>query len=148
MIIYKLKFVGDGEFIIISPQILHTLIEEVKNNPEKELLIDINQLFPRQYREYLLNVINSNKDETYFSYEYITKVPVDQNELFKIAEHQLDTLKMEDAKCFDVVRLLEKKGKVLELNCNNSFWIACKNSEALFQYNCPDGSLEIIKVEV
>lgn len=139
---------GDGEFIIISPQILHTLIEEVKNNPEKELLVDINRLFPRQYREYLLNVINSNKDETYFSYEYITKVPVDQNELFKIAEHQLDTLKMEDAKCFDVVRLLEKKGKVLELNCNNSFWIACKNSEALFQYSCPDGSLEIIKVEV
>ena len=50
--------------------------------------------------------------------------------------------------CFDTVRLLKKRGKVLELDCSKIFWIACKNSEAVFQYCHPDGTMEIIKVEV
>ena len=47
MIVYKLKFVGDGEFIIISPPILHRLIEKVKMSSEKELSVDIDRLFPK-----------------------------------------------------------------------------------------------------
>ena len=94
MIVYKLKFVGDGEFIIISPPILHRLIEKVKMSSEKELSVDIDRLFPRSYQEYLLNVINSNSDEPYFSYEYITKTPLDQKDLFKVAEHQLEDIKI------------------------------------------------------
>ena len=143
-----LTYEKDGEFIIISPPILHRLIEKVKMSSEKELSVDIDRLFPRSYQEYLLNVINSNSDEPYFSYEYITKTPLDQEDLFKIAEHQLEDIKIEDVNCFDTVRLLEKRGHVLELNCSNGFWIACKNSEAVFQYSNPDGTLEIIKVEV
>lgn len=113
-----------------------------------ELSVDTDRLFPRPYQEYLLNVINGNSDELFFSYEYITKTPLDQKDLFKIAEHQLEDIKIEDVNCFDTVRLLEKRGNVLELNCSNSFWIICRNSEAVFQYNNPDGTLEIIKVGV
>ena len=132
MIVYKLKFVGDGEFIIISPPILRRLIEKVKKSSEKDLTVEFDHLFPRPYQEYLLNVINSNSDEPYFSYEYIPKVLLDQNDLFKIAEHQLEEMKIEDVNCFDTVRLLKKRGNVLEMNCSNSFWTACKNSEACF----------------
>ena len=117
MIVYKLKFVGDGEFIIISPPILRRLIEKVKKSSEKELTVEFDHLFPRPYQEYLLNVINSNSDEPYFSYEYIPKVLLDQNDLFKIAEHQLEEMKIEDVNCFDTVRLLKKRGNVLEMNC-------------------------------
>ena len=60
---------------------------------------------------------------------------MDQNDLFKIAEHQLEEMKIEDVNCFDTVRLLKKRGNVLEMNCSNSFWTACKNSEAVFQYS-------------
>ena len=52
-----------------------------------ELSVDTDRLFPRPYQEYLLNVINGNSDEPFFSYEYITKTPLDQKDLFKIAEH-------------------------------------------------------------
>ena len=135
MIVYKLKFVGDGELIIISPPILRRLIEKVKKSSEKELTVEFDRLFPSPYQEYLLNVINSNSDEPYFSYEYIPKVLLDQNDLFKIAEHQLEEMKIEDVNCFDTVRLLKKRGNVLEMNCSNSFWTACKNSEAVFQYS-------------
>ena len=138
MIVYKLKFVGDGEFIIISPPILRRLIEKVKKSSEKELTVEFDHLFPRPYQEYLLNVINSNSDEPYFSYEYIPKVLLDQNDLFKIAELQLEEMKIEDVICFDTVRLLKKRGNVLEMNCSNSFWTACKNPEAVFQYSNPE----------
>lgn len=85
-----------------------------------------------------MNVINSNSDEPYFSYGYIKKLPLVQKDLFKITEHQLEEMRVEDVTCFDTVKLLEKRGKILELNCSNSFWIACKNSEAVFQYRHPD----------
>ncbi len=114
------------------------MIEKVKKSSEKELTVEFDYLFPRPYQEYLLNVINSNSDEPYFSYEYIPKVLLDQNDLFKIAEHQLEEMKIEDVNCFDTVRLLKKRGNVLEMNCSNSFWTACKNSEAVFQYSNPD----------
>lgn len=143
MTVYKLRFVGEGEFIIISPLILHRLIEKVKLSPEKELSVEIDRLFPGAYQEYLLNVINSNSDEPYFSYGYIAKAALTQKDLFKIAEYQLEKMKIEDVKCFDTVRLLEKRGNILELNCSNGFWIACKNSEAVFQYSNPDGTVEI-----
>lgn len=148
MLVYKLKFAGDGDLIILSPMILHRLIEKVKNSQRKELCVDMDRLFPRTYQEYLLKVINSNSDKPYFFYDYITKEPLDQKDLFKIAEHQLGEMKLGDEACFDTVRLLKKRGKVLELDCSKIFWIACKNSEAVFQYCHPDGTMEIIKVEV
>lgn len=148
MRVYKLKFIGEGKFMILSPSILRRLIEKVKKSPKKELSVDIDRLFPKAYQEYLLHVINSNSDEPYFSYDYIKKIPLAQKDLLKITEHQLEELMVEDAACFDTVRLLEKRGEILELNCSNNFWIACKNSEAVFQYSHPDGTLEIIRVEI
>ena len=57
-------------------------------------------------------------------------------------------MRVEEEKCFETVRLLEKKGMVLELNCSNNFWIVCKNSDAIFQYKKADGTWVFIKVEV
>lgn len=96
MTVYKLRFVGEGEFIITSPLILHRLIEKVKNSQRKELCVDMDRLFPRTYQEYLLKVINSNSDKPYFFYDYITKETLDQKDLFKIAEHQLGEMKLGD----------------------------------------------------
>lgn len=53
-------------------------------------------------------------------------------------------MKLGDEACFDTVRLLKKRGKVLELDCSKRFWIACKNLEAVFQYCHPDGTTEFI----
>lgn len=50
MIVYKLKFVGDGEFIIISPPILRRLIEKVKKSSEKELTVEFDHLFRGRIR--------------------------------------------------------------------------------------------------
>lgn len=145
MIVYRLKFAGDGEFIILSPSILRRLIGKVRKSPLKELSVDMDRLFPGTYQEYLLNVINGNSGEPYFSYQYLAKAPLEQKDLFKIAEHQLDRMKIETENCFDAVRLPEEKGNVLELNCSSVFWTACKNSEAVFEYGNPDGTAELVR---
>ena len=129
MTIYKLRFVGNGEFIVISPQILQRLIGKVMESSKRELSVSIDSLFPKEYQEYVLNVLNSNGESPYFSFEYITSTPMSQRELFTIIGHQLGKMRVEEEKCFETVRLLEKKGMVLELNCSNNFWIVCKNSD-------------------
>ena len=50
MIVYKLKFVGDGELIIISPPILRRLIEKVKKSSEKELTVEFEWYIQRNTR--------------------------------------------------------------------------------------------------
>lgn len=147
MTTYKLKFVGNREFIIISPQILQLLLADVRRSQEKELSVDMGQLIPDAYRDYLLNVINSNREESYFSYDYIQRKPVALAELLKITEKQLKQMNIGNAECFEEIQLLEKKGRWLELDCTDTFWIACKDTEALFLYRHSDGSEEIIKVE-
>lgn len=145
---YKLKFVGDREFIIISPQILQVLLEDVRKSKEKELSVDMAQLIPGAYGEYLLNVINSNRMESFFSFDYIKRDPVALAELFRITEKQLKQMNIGDAECFEEIQLLEKKGRWLELECTDPFWIACKDTEAVFLYRHLDGSEEIIMVEI
>lgn len=144
---YKLKFVGNREFIIISPQILQELLADVRKSKEKELFVDMGQLIPNAYREYLLNVINSNRSEPYFSFDYIKQDPVALAELFRITEKQLKQMNIGDAECFEEIQLLERRGQWLELDCTEPFWIACKDTEALFLYRHTDGSEEIIMVE-
>lgn len=148
MTVYELKFVSNGEFIVISPQILQNLIGKVMESSQRELLISIDRLFPKDYQEYVLNILNSNEENPYFSFEYITSTPMSQRELFTIIEHQLEKMRVEEEKCFETVRLLEKKGMVLELDCSNNFWIACKNSEAIFQYKKVNGTWMLIEVKV
>lgn len=69
MIVYKLKFAGVGEFIILFPPVLHGLIEIVKSSQRKELSVNIDRLLPRRYQEYLLKIINSNS-EAVFQYSH------------------------------------------------------------------------------
>lgn len=145
LIAYNLKFAVEGKFVVISPQILYGLIEKVKDSPGNELFVDLVWLFPKAYQEYLVNVLNGNSDKAYFSYDYITEVPVKRKDLFRITERQFRKLKLEEENCFDAVKLAKKGGGGLELSSSNRFWTACKNREAVFRYIQPDGTPEILK---
>lgn len=145
---YKLKFVGDREFIIISPQILQVLLADVRRSKEKELSVDMERLMPDAYKDYLVNVINSNRREPYFSFDYIKQNPIALTALYNIIMHQLRLMNIEDTGCFEEVRMLEKKGQWMELDCSDTFWVVCKDTEAIFLYRHTDGSEEVIMVEI
>lgn len=69
-------------------------------------------------------------------------------QLYQITEEQMKNLDIGKEKCFERIRLLEKKGKLLEINCSEVFWIACQDSESVFLYQYANGMEEKIVIEV
>lgn len=145
---YRLKFIGNGEFLVISPELLSLLLSRIGGSKEKEVLVDIDSWMPGEYQEYVLNVINTNREIDGFSFGWILSETLTQTELFQIVEKQLRDLELDDKKCFERVRLLEKKGNIIELNCSGTFWLVCKNTEAVFLYEKEDGGMERIVIKV
>lgn len=48
-------------FIIISPQTISLLISKIRNSPDKELAVKVEDIMPADFARYLVNVINSNR---------------------------------------------------------------------------------------
>lgn len=53
---YRITFSGQGEFLIISPRILNTLIEKIHNSGKLELSIQVGDIMSESYREYILKL--------------------------------------------------------------------------------------------
>lgn len=69
---YKLKINGEIDFIIISPQVLSSVITQIHNSPKREVAVNIEDIMPPGFTEYLLRVINSNRfTNERFRYRYI-----------------------------------------------------------------------------
>ena len=54
---YKLKINGEIDFIIISPQVLSSLISQIHSSPEREVAVNIEDIMPPGFTDYLLRVI-------------------------------------------------------------------------------------------
>ena len=145
---YRLKFIGNGEFLVISPELLSLLLSRIGRSKEKEVLVDMEKWMPKEYQDYVLNVININRKINGFSFEWILPETLTQTELFQIVEKQLRDLQLDEKNCFERVQLLEKRGNVIELNCNRPFWLVCKNTEAVFLYEKESGETEKIVIKV
>jgi len=143
---YRLKFEYSEEFIVLSSLILRGLIRKIRGSPERRLNISLSGLLPESYQDYILRVINSNSEEPYFSYRYIEKIPLQKNGLFRIVQHQLSGMDLNEEqaeeRCFSSVRLLDRKVPFLELNCSGRFWQVCRDRRSAIFYVNPDGSAE------
>ena len=58
---YRLKINGEIDFIIISPQVLSSLISQIHNSLECEVAVNIEDIMPPGFTDYLLRVINTNR---------------------------------------------------------------------------------------
>ena len=87
---YKLKINGEIDFIIISPQVLSSLISQIHNSPECEVAVNIEDIMPPGFTDYLLRVINVNRfTNERFRYRYILENPVTKKGLYEILRQQL-----------------------------------------------------------
>ena len=87
---YKLKINGEIDFIIISPQVLSSLISQIHNSPEREVAVNIEDIMPPGFTDYLLRVINVNRfTNERFRYHYILENPVTKKGLYEILKQQL-----------------------------------------------------------
>ena len=74
---YTLIIKGEMDFIILSPQVLSSLITQIHNSPERKVVVSIESIMPPKFTDYLLRVINSNRfSNERFRYRYILENPV------------------------------------------------------------------------
>ena len=147
---YKLKINGEIDFIIISPQVLSSLISQIHNSPEREVAVNIEDIMPPGFTDYLLRVINVNRfTNERFRYHYILENPVTKKGLYEILQQQLSNADIEKSPCFQTIRLTDTfRGDVeLDVECNEPFFWACKDTAAKFVYTFPDGREETLVIE-
>lgn len=147
---YKLKINGEIDFIIISPQVFSSLISHIRNSPEREVAVNIEDIMPLGFTDYLLRVINVNRfTNKRFRYHYILENPVTKKGLYEILKQQLSSADIEKSPCFQTIRLTDTfRGDVeLDMECNEPFFWACKDTAAKFVYTFPDGREETLVIE-
>lgn len=147
---YTLIIKGEIDFIIIAPQVFSSLITQIHNSPERKVVVGIESIMPPKFTDYLLRVINSNRfSNERFRYCYILENPVTKKGLYEILRQQLSRTNTERFPCFQTIHLTDTfRGNVeLDMECNDLFFWACKDTSAKFIYTFPDGRQETLVLE-
>ena len=147
---YKLKINGEIDFIVISPKVLSSLIAQIRSGSEREVVVSIDDIMPWGFADYLLRVINSNRfTNERFRYRYILENPVTRKGLYEILRQQLSNADIEKSPCFQNIRLTDTfRGDAgLDMECNELFFWACKDTTAKFIYMFPYGQQETLVIE-
>lgn len=147
---YKLKISGEMDFVIISPQVFSSLIAKIHNSPEREVAVVVEEIMPPGFMDYLINVINVNRfTNEKFRYHYILEDPITRKDLYKILKEQLSRADMDNTTCFQNISLQRTLHGAAELDmeCNEPFFLACKDSTAKLVYTFQDGREETLVIE-
>ena len=145
-----MKISGEMDFVIISPQVFSSLIAKIHNSPEREVAVVVEEIMPPGFMDYLINVINVNRfTNEKFRYHYILENPVTKKGLYEILRQQLSNADIEKSPCFQTILLTDTfRGDVkLDMECNEPFFWACKDTAAKFVYTFPDGRKETLVIE-
>lgn len=106
---YTLIIKGEMDFIILSPQVLSSLITQIHNSPERKVVVSIESIMPPKFTDYLLRVINSNRfSNERFRYRYILENPVTKKGMYEILRQQLSRTNTERFPCFQTIQLTDR----------------------------------------
>lgn len=145
-----MKISGEMDFVIISPQVFSSLIAKIHNSPEREVAVVVEEIMPPGFMDYLINVINVNRfTNEKFRYHYILEDPITRKDLYKILKEQLSRADMDNTTCFQNISLQRTLHGAAELDmeCNEPFFLACKDSTAKLVYTFQDGREETLLIE-
>lgn len=137
---YRLKITGMEEFIIISPKVLALLLKKINGMENHTIEIPVESIMPPGYTQYLLNVINSNRDHKLFNFFSTTEEPLQKEHIYKIIEHQMRNLKIESEECFKkIVFHMDDSEDIAEyeIETMDFFFCLCKNENSRFVYIFP-----------
>lgn len=145
-----MKISGEMDFVIISPQVFSSLIAKIHNSPDCEVSVAVEEIMPPDFADYLINVINVNRfSNEKFRYNYIMDDPITRKDLYRILKEQLSNADMDNTTCFQNISLQGTFHGVAELDmeCNEPFFLACKDSTAKLVYTFQDGREETLVIE-
>ena len=115
-----------------------------------EVAVVVEEIMPPGFMDYLINVINVNRfTNEKFRYHYILEDPITRKDLYKILKEQLSRADMDNTTCFQNISLQRTLHGAAELDmeCNEPFFLACKDSTAKLVYTFQDGREETLVIE-
>ena len=147
---YKIRINSGIDFVIVFPEVIGFLISKIRGNENEELVVGIDEVMTERMTAYLLRILNTNRfTNSQFRFRQILENPITKDGLYQVLEEQLQSMDIDDGKCFDKVELIEMLtgDSGLEIECTTPFLWACKDTAAVFLYTFPDGEKKKILIE-
>lgn len=147
---YRLRITGVEDFVIISPRVLGMILQKISESDSRMLEIPVESIMPPGYTQYLVNVLNSNRENKLFKFSQIKDDPIRAEHVYQIIQYQMQRLKIESEDCFQkIVLCTGNTEQTMEyaVEAKDSFFCICKNENSRFIYVFPSGKQESVLVE-
>ena len=147
---YKLKINGGYDFVVVPPQTISSLISKIYDSPNAELTVCAEDIMPAGFAEYIVNVINSNRQTNIrFRFRQIIADPITKRELYQLMQEQLNLMDVNRTPCFENIKLVDTMtGEAgFDIACTEPFFWACKDTAAKFVYTFSDGGERTLIIE-
>lgn len=126
------------------------LIRKISESTSCVLEVPAESIMPPGFTQYLVNMLNSNRDNWLFRYDQIKEDPVRSEHIYQIMQCQMQQLQIGSEDCFRKIILCTSRcGEAVryEVETKDSFFWICKNECSRFIYVFPDGRQERVLVE-
>lgn len=128
---YIIRITGEYDIIVLTPQMIKTLIQKIHNSDTRELMIPESEILTRVYVEYLARVLSANFE--------MDQSKADIQAAYEMIANQINRLKVSSSNCFDEVCCLEEnQNRQFSLNTNEKFYMLIKQKNPVFFYSYKD----------
>lgn len=134
---YTIRITGNQDILVLSPQIIGTLIEKIRCSDTKELIIPAGELLPQGYAKYLERVMQNND---------IGK-NVGRQDVYDLTAKQIGMLKVEQQECFDKATAETTDNAArFNLETNEKFFLLTKQSDSRFICDYENGEKIVVEL--
>lgn len=140
--VFEVEFIELDEFIVLSPSIVKNILHIIEDSYTSFYMINFEKLMNWSYINYIINIINGNRDHKMFRYSYLNNSEVSATDIFIIIEKQLSFLALNGIRYFSKVCLevpLTSKVPFFSFSINEQICKLIKNerkSLIIKSYNC------------
>lgn len=103
--VYEISFAEEDEYIILSETAIYTIIYATQKNSSVQIKISVERLVSAGYANYLIKMINANREHPMFRYQYLHKINIDYNDILLILRQQIVLLTINGIRCFTEVSI-------------------------------------------
>lgn len=135
---YAISITGNHGILVLSPEIIGTLLEKIRCSDMKELIISADELLPQGYAEYLERVMQIND---------IGK-NIGRQDVYDLTAKQIGMLKVKQQKCFDKAKAETTENTAqFNLETNEKFFLLTKQSDSRFICDYEDGEKIVVSLK-
>ena len=135
---YSIRITGNHDILVLSPQIIGTLIEKIRCSDTKELIIPADELLPQGYVEYLESVMQTNNIEK----------NIGRQDVYDLTAKQVGMLKVKRQQCFDKAKAeTTENATQFNLETNESFFLLTKQSDSSFVCDYENGEKIVVSLK-